>query len=136
MSLNWNLGKIPNNETVCWNADEMNPITKGLIFQTMAVDLGEITEKNIPEWMFRMAVASKVAGQPMTKCVDDGNGGTKLEGFDFTEEDIRQHIGLSTNVCNKSRASFMKKVMQMLERDVTRSLQWKKERALQTKEAA
>lgn len=116
MSLNWNLSKIKDHETVCWVGEEMNPVTHSLLFSTMIVDMGEITEKNVDEFYFRTKVSSKVGGPPMRRVNEEAEGG--FEGVDYSYEDIRKHIGLHTNVCTTSRAAFLKKIGKCLERDV------------------
>ena len=46
MALNWNIENIKNYKKVCWNKEELNPITNTLIWGCMNVDIGEITDKN------------------------------------------------------------------------------------------
>ena len=156
MSLNWKLNKIANNDTVCWVGDEdpkyMNPVTESLIWRTMCVDLGEITKKNIPEWLFRTRCYSQVFGKPLRRVVQRCNGcrneikdgeqccsaelpgvADHIEDFDYSEEDLRAHIGLSTNVFDTTRASFLRKMSKMLaqqvERELSREQRQKKEAA-------
>ena len=64
MSLNWNIKDIVNYKKVCWQEDQsINPITEGLVFRTMTVSLGEITEKNANEFWERSFMASIALGQ-------------------------------------------------------------------------
>ena len=116
MSLNWNLGRIKDHSTVCWVGEEMNPVTHSLLFSTMIVDMGEITEENADEFYFRTEMASKVGGPPMRRVKEDSESG--FEGVDYSYEDIRKHIGLTTNVFTVSRAAFLKKMAKCLERDI------------------
>lgn len=108
MSLNWNLTKIANTESTCWRKDSsgeetMRGITHTLIFGTMAVDLGEITAKNVDEWLFRMQCIARVYGD---------------EGWaNITREQLTDHIGLSTNVISKTRKQFIAKMGKALERE-------------------
>lgn len=108
MSLNWNLSKIANTESVCWRKDSsgeetMRGITHTLIFATIAVDLGEITAKNVDEWLFRMQCIARVYND---------------EGWaNITREQLTDHIGLSTNVSNRTRKQFMGKMGTALERE-------------------
>lgn len=67
MSLNWNLTGIKNYEHLCWREDgngekTMNPVTHSLIFATMAVDMGEITEKNWKEFWTRIFAWERIHG--------------------------------------------------------------------------
>ena len=108
MSLNWNLSKIANTETTCWRKDSsgdevMRGITHTLIFSTMAVDLGEISAKNVEEWLVRLQCIGRVYSD---------------EGWSsITRQDLTDHIGLSTNVSNKTRKQFLSKMSKALERE-------------------
>ncbi len=113
MSLDWSLTKIENWQKLCWlpdpeNAEEtrLNPVTHTLIFRAMTVGMGQITEKNYVEFYLRCKLASECFGQPLQK-----NGDT----FDVTLEDVKAHIGLSTNVSNTTITSFMKNVKEEIE---------------------
>ena len=86
-----------------------------LIWETLAVDLGYIEEKNLSEWVFRMAVL-----KIMRNRINDSFG-------PITEEFLRPYIGLHTNVSTISRAKFMKKCMNMLERDAMDAIRRQKE---------
>lgn len=129
MSLDYNLTKIANRKTVCFTGGgdniEMRPVTEAMIFRTMSLDMGEITEKNWKEFMFRSRLYTKVFSAPMTRHDRDGSP----EGLDFSPEDIKSHIGLTTNVSTKSRAGFLKRVIRVLEREAERSIAWELEKA-------
>lgn len=119
MSLNYQLEKIESYKTLCWLPDKeaggekMNPITEGLIFSMMSIDIGEITENNLPEVMFRLRLYSRIMGKPITQIKDS---------FDYAVEEVRAHIGLYTNVGNKSRAYFIRKMMKQLAWDTERDV--------------
>jgi hypothetical protein len=108
MSLNWNLSKIANTETTCWRKDSsgeevMRGITHTLIFATMAVDLGEISAKNVDEWLVRLQCIGRVYAD---------------EGWSsITRQNLTDHIGLNTNVSNKTRKQFLAKMGKALERE-------------------
>jgi hypothetical protein len=113
MSLNWNLSKIANKDTVCFRADsngerELTGLTHALIWGTIAVDLGEITAKNVDEWKFRLNCIGLV--------YDDKTWA------EITREDIAKHIGLSTNVTSRTRKQFIAKMAKALEREVSDSI--------------
>ena len=73
-----------------------------LIWETMAVDLGEISEKNLDEWVFRMAVM-----QTLRNRINDSFG-------PVTKDFLRPYIGLFTNVADTTRAKFMNKCKDQL----------------------
>lgn len=108
MALNWNLSKIANKDTVCFSdhgdgESRLNGLTHNLIWATIAVDLGEITAKNVDEWQFRLNCIALVYGD--------------ASWAEITSEDIAKHIGLSTNVSNRTRKQFMAKMAKSLERE-------------------
>ena len=105
MSLDYNLNKITNSGSVCFQHDGMMRVdTFNLIWATLAVDLGKITKANIPEWMVRLR---------MLATVDSENGIWDT----ISEEVLTIHIGLSTNVRSCTRAQFKKKIITTVERN-------------------
>ena len=96
MSLDYELGNIANYKEVCYTGEpgqrKMSPVTHALIFITMSVDIGRITEKNYLEFYTRAKFVGALHGQSY-----------------FTVEEIRAHIGLHTNVADKTRAYFVKR---------------------------
>lgn len=108
MSLNYNLTKIKNHDTVCFSVDSkgeerMRSITNLLIWSTMSVDLGEITAKNIDEWLFRLKAIGLIYQEESQ--------------LNVTREQLVAHIGLSTNVFpNKTRAQFLKNCAERISR--------------------
>ena len=60
MALQWNVEKIDNYKEVCWigEGDErrMNPVTEGLIFNSMAIGIGSITADNAAEVFARTRI--------------------------------------------------------------------------------
>lgn len=130
MSLNFNLGDIKNHRRKCWipkaKADEMgwpgfdrnargaamHPNTKLLIFQTMAVGIGRITEANVAEFYTRIKLLEKLNG------LTDGWWGieptaTKSEWTHrpIEPKDIEGHIGLETNVPDEPRAEWQRRII-------------------------
>jgi hypothetical protein len=109
MSLDYELGQIENYKEVCYTGEpgerKMSPVTHALIFITMSVDIGRITEKNYLEFYTRAKFAAALFGSSLMKA--DEHGGYKERGI--TIEDVRAHIGLHTNVADKTRAYFVKR---------------------------
>ena len=101
MSLNWSVEKCTfdrDSDLQAANADR-------LIWETLAVDLGSIEEKNLDEWVFRMAVLHTLRNR-----INDSFG-------PVTKDFLRPYIGLYTNVSKTTRAKFMNKCKDMLQRD-------------------
>ena len=96
MSLNFDVSAVPesirlveeNGKTV------MAPRTHALIFLTMSVGMGEITEKNWPKFWARVDAEQKLHGARLNRMNEDG----EWEPQFLTPQDIRDHIGLRTNV--------------------------------------
>ena len=94
MSLDWSLTKIDDYDNLCWNqgrGDEydedpdkqyLDTTTNRLIWRCLAVGMPGITEKNHEEFTARIMLIEDLDG------VEDRT----------TYEEIRSHIGLSTNV--------------------------------------
>lgn len=111
MSLNYDLTKIKNWETVCKDDGSLtiNDTTESLVFLTMATDLNGITEKNLDEWLFRLQVmrlahwgeAHRIVSLPLKDvyCI------------------LQKYVGLSTNVSTKTRTSWLKRVTVNLKYD-------------------
>lgn len=113
MSLNWNLTGIKDYEEVCFYTatedDPRNGVTKGdrllkpetnsLIWLTLITGVGwGITEQNIQEFVWRVKFYERLEGAML-----------HLDGkpMPYTEEQIRQHVGLSTNVSYEPRAEWL-----------------------------
>ena len=114
MSLNWNVEKIDNYKQVCWlptgekhedgtEKTRLNPVTEALIFGTMSVGLGSITDKNVDEFAARFRIIEKCHGAMLIK---PGKGGKGHKPWYLTDEDFTAHIGLVCNVSNETRAKW------------------------------
>jgi hypothetical protein len=108
MSLNFYFDQIENYENVVWiktgklteEGDEettMNPVTNALIWATLTVGIGKITDKNVDEFAARLRIMEKIDGYYL---IEDG----KSRGI--TDEEFIAHIGLYTNVGNETRAQW------------------------------
>ena len=122
MSLNWNVAKVKDKDTVCFQVAEksngydrvkgetyLKPFTDALIWLTMSVGLDEITEDNIDEWLYRIAIDYAMHDSITSRCV---NG--EWERMHHDENTIRQHIGLYTNAARCSRKEYHEKVLRIL----------------------
>jgi len=108
MSLDFDLAKIKDYKklfTKATNVDEedsLNQMTERLIFLAMEVDLGEITEKNVEEWMVRLAMLKRCGWAPRQE---------------ITRADIERHVGLKTNVWSMTRVQFRTKLAKHIEHE-------------------
>jgi hypothetical protein len=143
MSLNFNLTGIKDYKTVCWepdlhpeNADfeglmnrqrhtdagEDSPMVMTwlchiLVIISMRVGLGTITEANAQEWHNRVYILERMGGAFLNKRGEDG----KQEPMYISYEDIKRHIGLTTNVSNESVSAWNASQMRIIRQDAARS---------------
>lgn len=98
MSLSFDLSKINDYRNVCYTEKkDLHPITDAIAWYTMAFGLGELTEKNLAEWLVRLDLYDRMFGSLLT----DGH---------ITEDDLRKHFGLRSNVNNETRKSWCKQM--------------------------
>jgi hypothetical protein len=124
MSLDWNLTKINNNLEVCWEknedgTDKLNPVTESLIWLTMGIGMGSITEDNQSDFYCRVAMYEKLFGTMLSYWKD-----SKKVSVPITPEDINNHIGLTTNVSKDTDAAFRKRIVENFVREQKRKFQY------------
>lgn len=148
MSLDFNLTNLdPAKRAEVFPPDaqgKMNDALHILIFITMAVDIGDITDKNVNEFWTRVWLWQKIVGSGFNKAVqvrepqgicaasdtphvkDTGPGpcvdwkqtddGLEWQPFLLERRHIEAAIGLHTNVGKTTSAQFMTKVYEVAER--------------------
>lgn len=124
MSLDWDLTKIENRQEVCWEknddgSDKLNPVTESLIWLTMAIDMGVITEENQSDFYCRVAMYEKLFGTMLSHWKD----GKKIS-VPITPEDVHSHIGLRTNVSKGTDAAFRKRIVENFIREQKRKFNY------------
>src|SRR4051812_31333649 len=108
MSLEWKIDQIENYKEVCWlETDEqnedgsprvrLNPVTEALIWNTISIDIGTITEDNASEVYARTKILESINGAMLFKAGKESP---------IEMEDIRAHIGLWCNVSFKPRKEW------------------------------
>ena len=114
MSLNWDITKVEDSKDLCHNDDgSLSVVTEALIFITIPIEIGEITEKNYEEFWARVRLVELTCG-PMCSFPD----GPRL----LTLENVRSHIGLHTNAGpeitrKKWLSGYMSRTMDDMVRD-------------------
>jgi len=88
----------------------MNPVTNALIWGCMMIEMGRITEKNYAEFWLRLSMDDGVSGSGR---IYEGKGGYRS----VTLEEVRQHIGLSTNVSTGTKTQFYNKLLKRAQRE-------------------
>jgi hypothetical protein len=111
MALTYDFTNIRDYKTTVWipepteenpDAARMNPVTEVLIFGTMSVGLGSITDKNVDEFAARFRIIEKVHG-PMLSAKN-------REDRYVTDEEFIAHIGLVCNVSNETRSQWARRL--------------------------
>ena len=107
MSLNWNISEIKDSDALCWREvngeTQLAPTTECMIWATMIVDIGEITEKNAMRFAERLYQWETIVGT------------ISSDGERLTFADVKAHIGLRTNVITTSDAKWRKRISSKLE---------------------
>lgn len=114
MSLDYDLSKCPNEWDWYWS-DEQREVTRAIIFSTMWVGIGDITEKNLEEFVerFNMWDLSLGYGSATFQEVNKRTGEKKNKWM--TVDMLRPYVGLHTNVYpTESRAKFNGKLINNL----------------------
>jgi len=127
MALNWNTQKCT------W--DGSFAYTETLIFSTMTIGMSSVTEKNVEEFVRRILIYQEVFG-PLLKgpVYEDGTPyepedenaalpeGVTRGKISMTADIIRQHVGMTTNVADISKAKFKGYVMKWLDAKVEKDM--------------
>lgn len=100
MSLDWNISKCKDYKKLI--NDKNYSMTESVIWMTIAVDLGGITEQNVDEFLWRAAVVQELGGSYLFA----GGGGRVYIG----SKDIYRRIGLTTNVADLSHDEWLAKL--------------------------
>lgn len=112
MALTWDITNIEDHKNVVWipapteenpEAVRMNPVTEVLIFGTISVGLGSITDKNVDEFAARFRVIEKLHGPMLT-------AKNRKDRF-VTDEEFIAHIGLVCNVSNETRSQWARRML-------------------------
>lgn len=104
MSLNFDFSAIKDYDAVISHPadhDKVSPVTDAIIWNMLAIDMGVITEKNVEEVIWRTRFSQLLYGPELSY-----NDGTEVF---ITPTDIRRHIGLRTNVSEKTRKNYLAK---------------------------
>ena len=125
MSLDFNFAGIDGYKELCWTETgelgedgkpllRVSAVTDVLVWATMGIDMGEITQKNYVEFATRLLMWQGVMGPMLQEPVEGESGEVTWANRVVGIDDVRRHIGLSTNVSTKTRTQFMKR----MERDM------------------
>lgn len=115
MALHWQLENIKDWESYCFEEDKeeggekMTATTHCLIMASMVGGYDKITEKNHVDVYARLKIQERVRGAFRQR---------RGEKVYFTLEEVRGHIGLSTNASTLTQAQFLKNLYEAEKRDI------------------
>ena len=106
MSLDFRYGKVAD-PSVLFTQDgsQFNGFCQVVCFSLLALDVGEVTEKSMPEILWRVEVLNALGEFYLVEA--------KVEGFisrNVTEAEWRSVLGLTTNVGTRSRSQWIAKM--------------------------
>ena len=115
MALSWDVSKVRGYKGLCYVEQDdgsflVSEATDNLIWGSMAIEIGGITEKNAQEFYIRMCEYSGASGFDVPVAL----------------EDVRRHIGLKTNVGSTKPgrwAQWRKKLARIWRDRIERELQ-------------
>jgi len=129
MSLDFNLTRIANHESVCFENGEdgesrMRARTDSLIWATMFLGLDRITAENCEEFYTRIRIYERLFGAIMVRTSVPTPGEAFVQtDVPCTLEDIKQHIGLRTNADSMTPLQFDRKICERLRRETKAGMQ-------------
>ena len=112
MSLDYRFGEIENFKKICFQKGKMNPLSHALVFATIAVGVNEITKRNWIKFYARLHFWELVHGTYLSK---DG------KPVPISAEEVKRHIGLSTNASMLSETGFLRNFSRKL-KDIEQSV--------------
>lgn len=122
MSLDFDVSKIENyqelttaerNGTLRWH-----PVTEAIVYLSLTVQLQKITKENWRKWFTRARLYEKAFGTMLLSRGTEGEG-LLPDALYITPEEVKAHIGLTTNVYpDKTDAQWRKEFMESWEREV------------------
>lgn len=125
MPLDWNISRIKDSSKVCFVDDgkdtKLSTLTRTLIFATMHVGIPRITEENAVEFFNRCHIHEQVVGNWQYRLSEDQD--PKTVAIYIKLDDVKSHIGLSTNASRLTDAVFNKRVIEHLYADAKTAME-------------
>jgi hypothetical protein len=103
MSLDYDVREV---KRECVVDGRLDDVTAMLIWTVLAIHLTAITEKNVDEWAWRCAFLDEI-----------GRTGMGPDGRWPTKEEIREHVGLRTNMGTLTRTVFVNMIVKGLKKN-------------------
>lgn len=122
MALTWSVERIKDHERITtspWpgegGGDQWHPITSKLVMLSMVCGYGVITNANAKDVAERVAMYELAF--PNDRLGFLGQQGSGVDYISITYKDVLNHVGLSTNASTLTRAQWVKKLGQLVERE-------------------
>jgi hypothetical protein len=116
MSLNFDLTRC--DPAACFKGEgddrTLTTFAEGMIWSTMAIDIGDLNAKNLDEVVWRLNFLISIDRAVLRKDHD---------GSFYTRDEIRPFVGLRTNVSTKTRKAWLRSVFDSIERNFNYSQQ-------------
>ena len=94
---------------------DINPITKYLVYQSMVIGLGEVTQSNTDEWLIRLNFLNRLYGSSLMTRDEKG----VVKPYKIAFEDLERHIGLKTNSHRFTRKKLVSNCVSGMMKDIT-----------------
>ena len=108
MALNWDIKEVEN-----WKELDSST-TESIVWMAMDIGIGRINEKTIDEFIRRTMIVQWMMRYAPRRRFDEET--KKRTDIWITPKDIRDRMGLSTNVSKESKAWFKKRVIDEVEK--------------------
>lgn len=119
MSLNFDLTRC--DPAACFKGEgddrTLTTMAEGMIWSTMAIDIGDLTDKNLDEVVWRLNFLISIDRSVLRK-----HSAGQAYAF-YSRDEIRPFVGLRTNVSTKTRKAWLKSVFDSIERNFNYSQQ-------------
>jgi len=118
MSLDFNVTEVYDHANVTtspfqWmGKPQWHPVTNAIVWATIPCGFSQITEENIDMVWQRLSRWQRVLGAFCT-----GENGDLY----VTKEDVKMHVGLTTNASLKTDQEFVKTLLKQIDREVART---------------
>lgn len=122
MALEWNLTDIEGIDEILED-DHERSILEALIYASITVGLGSITEDNVQTWAYRLWVAERLFGGIWV--FEDGTRNLRAS-------ELRKYIGFKVNVADETDATWWERIAAVTEREYARFMKAESVRAVIT----
>jgi len=108
MPIKWDISAVENYETLCLDGDKtkLNQVSSTILYMSMFVELGTITEKNFKEFYIRTELYQLLFGDVAIANESE----YKIDRVRLTIQDIYNHIGFKVNIKSVGRTAYLAKL--------------------------